>query len=183
MPKNKLRYGRPASREWTRASERAGRFCGSKGKIRFLSTTDYGMNRWFLVAAEDVAQDLISYICPKASRIAFFPRHGSSRQILIQAMFVSPVNCQFCTLPTDAATFKTLQGSLYDGISPRSCPKGRGESFTSDHCSYSSSDRTPALTSSFSRPRPPRVAGLDYYTLSNPSSWLRSIVGFSSFCG
>ena len=118
----------------------------------------------------------------KGKQNRFFPRHESSCQTSIQSNLLSPVHCPFCTLPTDATTFKKLRGLFGDAIFQRSCPKGRVQSFNSDHCSYSSSDQTPAPTSSSSRPRPPRVAGPDYCTWSNLSSRLRNIVAFSSFC-
>ena len=135
-----------------------------------------------LVAADDVAQDLISYTCPKASQIAFFPDMDQVAKARYNQSSVSRVHCPFCTLPTDAATFKKLRGLLGDAIFQRSCPKGRVQSVNSDHCSYSSSDQTPAPTSSSSKPRPPQVAEPDYCTSSNPSSRLRNIVASSSFC-
>ena len=63
------------------------------------------------VAAEDVAQDLISYIRPKASKNAFFPNMDQVAKRRYNRIFLfSPVHCPFCTLPTDAATFKKLRG-------------------------------------------------------------------------
>ena len=130
------------------------------------------------VAAEDDAQDLISYICPKANKIAFFSDvNQSAKRRYNQIWLRRPTVCF-----VHAETFKKRRGLFGDAIFQRSWPKGRVQSFNSDHCSYSSSDQTPAPTSSASRPRPPRVAGPDYCTSSNPSSRLRDIVAFYSFC-
>ena len=134
------------------------------------------------VAAEYVAQDLISYTCQKASKIAFLPDMDQVAKRRYNRIWFRRSTVLFVHCQPMLQLFEKLRGLFGDAVFQRSCPKERVQSFNSDHCWYSSSGQTPAPTSSSSRPRPPRVARPDYCIWSNLSSRLRNIVAFSSFC-
>ena len=96
---------RVASRECTRVSQLEGRFLIQRAKFDSCLPRTMWEEQMVLVATEDVAQDLISYTCPKASKIAFFPDKNQVAKLRYKPNLVSPVHCSFCTLPTDAVTF------------------------------------------------------------------------------
>ena len=64
---------RVASRECTMVSQLEGRFLIQRAKFDSCLPRTMWEEQMVLVATEDVAQDLISYTCPKASKIAFSP--------------------------------------------------------------------------------------------------------------
>ncbi len=83
--------------------------------------------------------------------------------------------------PSAENAYHELRGLFAYALTPKSMAE-KVQHFNSDHYSCFFSHRTPGLTSSSSRPRPPRAAGPGCYTASSPSSQLRDIVAsFSSY--
>ena len=157
-----------------------------RSKIRFLFTKDYvgrTAGLWLQQMLPRIySQDLLSYTYLKASKIAFFPTRIRLPNVDTTKFSFRPSTVRFVHCQPMLQLLRSFDDFSVMPYFGRSCPEERMQRVNSDHCSYSSSDQTPAPKSFSSRPRPPRVAGPDYCTWNNPSSRLRDIVVFSSFC-
>ena len=122
---------------------------------------------------------------PKSKHVTFFllpagmcctSRHDHFR-LLTPSLFLYIAHGP----PSAENAYHELRGLFAYAVTPKSMAE-KVQHFNSDHYSCFFSHRTPGLTSSSSRPRPPRAAGPGCYTASSPSSQLRDIVAsFSSY--